>query len=66
MNDPAYSRELAVEQRVRVEIGRRLEFPVDQAALQVRNNHILRAQLVVVDARGLNNDQALFAVDASV
>jgi hypothetical protein len=64
MHDRADGRELAIEQRVRVEIGGRSKVAFDDLAVEVGDDHVARAELGVVDAGGLDDDEALVAVDA--
>ena len=64
MHHCANRRELAVQQRVRIQVRRRLQLPVDNLAVQVGHHHVFRAQVVVVHARRLDHHQPLLAVDA--
>ena len=42
-----------------------LKVPSTILPCEVGDDHVLGAQVVVVDARGLDDDEALFAVDAA-
>ncbi len=57
--------ELAVEQSVGVEVRGRLEGAFDDVAVEVRNYHAFNAEVVVIDAGGLDDDEALLAIDAA-
>ena len=47
-----------------VQIGGRPEGALDNRTVQVGHDHVLGAELVVLNPRGLDDDQALFAVDS--
>ncbi len=64
VDDGADGEELAVEEGVGVEVGGGLEGAVDDGAVKVGDDHVLGAEVVVVDAGGLDDDEALLAVDA--
>ncbi len=64
VDDGADGREFAVEQGVGVEIGGGAEVAFDDPAVEVGDDHVLGAEVVVVDAGGLDDDEALFAIDA--
>jgi hypothetical protein len=49
---------------VRVEIGGGLEVAFDDLAVEVGDDHVAGAEVVVIDAGGLDDDEALLAVDA--
>src|SRR6266851_7817640 len=55
--------EFAIEQRMGVEVGGRLQRAVDDLAVQVGYDHVLRPQVVVVDSRRLDDDEPLLAID---
>jgi hypothetical protein len=57
--------ELALEEGVGVEVGGGLEGAVDDVAVEVGDDHVLGAKVVVVDAGGLDDDEALGAVDSA-
>ena len=65
VDDGADGGELAVEEGVGVEVGGGLEGAVDGLAVEVGDDHVLGAEVVVVDAGGLDDDEALLAVDAA-
>jgi hypothetical protein len=65
VDDGADGEELAVEEGVGVEVGGGFEFAVDDLAVEVGDDHEFGDEFVVVDARGLDDDEALFAVDAA-
>ena len=50
MHDGTDLLELAIEQRVGVEIGGRAQSAFNDPAVEIRNHHMLRPQLVVVNA----------------
>ncbi len=58
-------RELSVEEGVGVEVGGGFEFAVDDLAVEVGDDHEFGNEFVVVDAGGLDDDEALVAVDAA-
>ena len=64
VDDGADGGELAIEQGVGVEIGGWLERALDEFAVEVGHHHVFRPEIVVVDAGGLDDDEALLAVDA--
>ena len=64
VDDGADGRELAIEEGVGVEVGGGLEVAFDDGAVEVGDDHVLGAEVVVVDAGGLDDDEALGAVDA--
>ena len=64
VHDGADGGELAVEQRVGVEVGGGTEVAFDDLAVEVGDDHVAGLELVVVDAGGLDDDEALLAVDA--
>jgi hypothetical protein len=64
VDDGADGEELAVEKGVGVEVGGGLEGAVDDFAVEVGDDHVLGAEVVVVDAGGLDDDEALLTVDA--
>jgi hypothetical protein len=64
VDDGADGGELAVEQRVRVEVGGGFECAVDDVAVEVGDDHVFWPEVVVIDAGGLDDDEALLAVDA--
>src|SRR6266702_487835 len=57
--------EFAVEQRMGIEVGGRLQRAVDDLAVQVGYDPVLRPQDVVVDSRRLDDDEPLLAIDAA-
>ena len=57
-------RKLAIQQRMGVKIGGRTQVAFNNLAVKIRNDHVLGAQLVVVDAGRLDDHQALLAVHA--
>jgi hypothetical protein len=65
VDDGADGGELAVEEGVGVEVGGGFEFAVDDLAVEVGDDHEFGDEFVVVDAGGLDDDEALFAVDAA-
>jgi len=65
VDDGADGGELAVEEGVGVEVGGGFELAVDDVAVEVGDDHEFGDELVVVDAGGLDDDEALFAVDAA-
>ena len=65
VDDGADGGELAVEERVGVEVGGGPEGAFDDVAVEVGYDHVLGAEIVVVDAGGLDDDEALLAVDAA-
>ena len=65
VHDGADGGELAIEQRVGVEVGGGTEVAFDDLAVEVGDDHLAGLELVVVDAGGLDDDEALFAVDAA-
>ena len=58
VDDRADGGELAVEQGVGVEVGGGLEVAFDDLAVEVGDDHVLGAEVVVVDAGGLDDDEA--------
>lgn len=64
MDDGADLGELAIEEGVGVEVGGGLEGAVDEDAVEVGHHHVFRPEVVVVDTGGLDDDEALGAVDA--
>ncbi len=56
--------ELTIEEGVGVEVGGGFEGAVDDVAEEVGDDHVLGAEVVVVDAGGLDYDESLLAVDA--
>jgi hypothetical protein len=62
VDDGADGGEFAVEQGVGVEVGGGLEVAVDDLAVEIGDDHVLGTELVVVDAGGLDDDEALLAV----
>ena len=64
VDDGADGGELAVEQGVGVEVGGGFEGALDDGAIEVGDDHVLGAEVVVVDAGRLDDDEALFAIDA--
>ena len=44
-------------------IGRRSERPLDDLAVEVYHNHILRFHIIITDTRRLDDHQAAFAVN---
>ena len=64
VDDGADGRELAVEERVGVEVGGRAECAVNDLAVEVCDHHVLGAEVVVVDARRLDHDEPLLTIDA--
>lgn len=65
MDDGANSGELAIEEGVGIEVGGRLQGAVDDLAVEVGDDHVLGAEIVVVDAGGLDDDETLLAVDSA-
>jgi len=65
VDDGADGGELAVEEGVGVEVGGGFEFAVDDFAVEVGDDHEFGDEFVVVDAGGLDDDEALGAVDAT-
>src|SRR5882757_2276412 len=65
VDDGADGGELAVEEGVGVEVGGGLELAVDDVAVEVGDDHEFGDEFVVVDAGGLDDDEALVAVDAA-
>ena len=65
VDDGADGEELAVEQGVGVEVGGGPELAVDDLAVEVGDDHEFGDQLIIFDPRGLDDDQALVAVDAA-
>ena len=59
VDDGADGGELAVEEGVGVEVGGGFEFAVDDFAVEVGDDHELGDEFVVVDAGGLDDDEAL-------
>lgn len=64
VDDGADRWELAIEEGVGVEVRGGFEGSVDQVAVEVGHYHVFRAEIVVVDAGGFDDDEALLAVDA--
>jgi hypothetical protein len=64
VDDGADRGELAVEESVGVEVGGGAEIAVDDFAVEVGDDHVFGAEVVVVDAGGLDDDEALLAVNA--
>lgn len=65
MNDGSDGGELTVEESVGIEVGGGLEVAVDYFALEIGDDHVFGAEVVVVDAGGLDDDEVLVAVDAA-
>jgi hypothetical protein len=65
VDDCADGGELAIEQKVSVQVGGGIQVAVDDGAIQAGDDHVLRTKLVVVDSRGFDDDEPLFAVDAA-
>ena len=65
VDDGADGGELPVEEGVGVEVGGGLERAVDDVAVEIGDDHVVGAELVVVDAGGLDDDETLLAVDAA-
>ena len=65
VDDSADGEELAVEEGVGIEVGGGFEFAVDDLALEVGDDHEFGDELVVVDAGGFDDDEALVAVDTA-
>ena len=65
VDDGADGGELAVEEGVGVEVGGGFEVAVDDFAVEVGDDHEFGVEFVVVDAGGLDDDEALLAVDAA-
>ena len=64
VDDGADGEELAVEEGVGVEVGGGFELAVDDVALEIGDDHVFGTELVVVDAGGFDDDEALGAVDS--
>ena len=54
-----------VGEGVGVEVRGGVQVAFDAVAVEVGDDHVLGAEIVVVDARGLDDDEALLAVDAA-
>ena len=65
VDDGADGWEFAVEESVGVEVGGGFELAFDDLAVEVGDDHELGDEFVVVDAGGLDDDEALVAVDAA-
>jgi len=65
VDDGADGGELAVKQGVGVEVGGGFELAIDDLAVEVGDDHEFGDEFVVVDAGGLDDDEALVAVDAA-
>jgi len=65
VDDAADGWELAVEERVGVEVGGGFEFAVDDLAVEVGDDHEFGDEFVVVDAGGLDDNEALVAIDTA-
>ena len=64
VDDGADGEEFAVEEGVGVEVGGGLEGSVDDVAVEVGDDHVFGAEVVVVYAGGLDDDESLVAVDS--
>ncbi len=64
VDDGADLWELAVEEGVGVEVGGGAEVAFDDVAVEVGDDHVLGAEVVVADAGRLDDDEASGAVDA--
>jgi hypothetical protein len=65
VDDGADGGELAVEEGMGVQVGGGFELAIDDVAVEVGDDHELGNEFVVVDAGGLDDDEAFFAVDAA-
>lgn len=65
MDDGTDGQEFAIEEGVGVEVGGGLVGAIDDLAIQIRDYHVLGAEVVVVDPGGFDDNKALFAIDAT-
>jgi hypothetical protein len=65
VNDGSDGGEPAVEEGMGVEVGRGFEFALDQSAIEIGDDHVLGVEVIIFNAGGFDDDEALVAVDAA-